>query len=51
MDVLDLLVKYKADVNKRDSSGNTPLMLACKNGHMDIVEFLLAKWVELDRVK
>ena len=41
LDIVDLLVKYKADVNKKDSLGNTPLLFACKNGHLDVVEFLL----------
>lgn len=42
-DMIDLLIKYKADVNKRDCFGNTPLMVACRNGHLDVVEMLLEK--------
>ncbi len=41
LDMVDLLVKYKSDVSKRDSAGITPIMMACKNGHFDVVEFLL----------
>ena len=43
LDILDLLIKYKADVNQQDNQGITPLMEACKNGHLYIVEFLLQK--------
>ena len=43
LDIVDLLVKYKADVNKRDGDGDTPLMAACRKGHMEVVEFLLEK--------
>ncbi len=42
-DIIDLLIKYKADVNKRDCHGNTPLMAACRNGHFEAVELLLEK--------
>jgi len=41
MDMVDLLIKYKSDVNQKDSSGNTPLMVACKNGHLEIAEYLI----------
>lgn len=43
LDIVDLLVKYKADVNQRDSGGNTPLIAACRNGHLDVVELLLER--------
>lgn len=43
LDIADLLIKYKADVNKRDSNGDTPLMAACRNGHLEVVELLLEK--------
>ena len=45
LEVVDLLIKYKADVNKRDNSGNTSLIVACKNGHLDVVELLLERLV------
>lgn len=42
-DIMDLLIRHKADVNKRDIHGDTPLMAACKNGHYEAVELLLEK--------
>jgi ankyrin repeat protein len=42
-DIVDLLIKYKADVNQRDCFGNTPLMVACRNGNLDVVELLLER--------
>ena len=42
-DVADLLLKYKADANRRDNSGDTPLMAACRGGHLDVVELLLER--------
>lgn len=42
-DMVNLLIKYNADVNKRDSFGNTPLTTACRNGHYDVVELLLQR--------
>lgn len=42
-EIVELLLKYNADVNLQTSHGNTPLMAACKNGHLDIVELLLRK--------
>ena len=45
LDVVDLLIKYKADVNLSDASGNNSLIVACKNGHLDVVELLLQRSV------
>ena len=43
MDVVELLIGYNADVNLTDNYGTTPLMEACKHGHLDIVKILLQK--------
>ncbi len=43
LDMADVLIKYKADVNKKDINGNSPLMVACRNGHLDIVQLLLER--------
>lgn len=40
--VRTLLATSKPDVNGRDDSGNTPLMVAAQNGHDEIVATLLA---------
>ena len=46
VDIVELLLKHKANVNLRDGSSNLPLTEACKNGSMAIVEMLLARFVE-----
>ena len=42
-DIADLFIKYKANVNQKDGHGNTPLMAACKNGHLGIAQLLLQR--------
>ena len=41
--------RLKADVNKTDSKGYTPLMLAAKNNHIDIVRILLIHSADVDK--
>ena len=43
-DIADLFIKYKANVNQKDGHGNTPLMAACKNGHLGIAQLLLQRY-------
>ena len=38
---MKVLVKYKADVNAKDKSGETPLYRASKRGDLDMVKFLV----------
>ena len=42
-DIVDLFIKYKANVNQQDGHGNTPLMAACKHGHLGIAQLLLQR--------
>lgn len=39
--LVQLLLKHGAKVDIRDSEGNTPLLLAARNGHEKLVEFLV----------
>ena len=39
--VLDVLIKFGADVNMCNSQGETPLTLAVKNGHPEYMESLI----------
>ena len=42
MDMVKLLVTYKADVNATANDGTTELMLAASNEKQDVVDYLLA---------
>ena len=42
-DIVELLIKYNANVNLRDHTGCTPLMEACKHGYVDIAKILIKK--------
>src|SRR5208283_3001198 len=41
--ILQALLDEGADVNAKDSSGGTVLMLASRNGYKEVVQVLLAK--------
>lgn len=41
LDIVKLLVSAGSVINLRDSNGNTPLILASRNGHIEIVNILL----------
>jgi hypothetical protein len=43
---MDLLIKWNADVNHQTKNGNTPLMKAAINGHVECVKSLLYKGAE-----
>jgi ankyrin repeat protein len=47
---VNALLGSSLDVNARDRSGRTALMLAILNGHADVVEALLARGADLDAV-
>jgi ankyrin repeat protein len=48
LNVMKLLVKYGADVNGRNTSGETPLHLAAHFGHADAADYLLQNGAHLN---
>ncbi|PQE22121.1 ankyrin repeat protein [Rutstroemia sp. NJR-2017a BBW] len=40
--IVDILIKKKIAISSRDANGDRPLGIACQNGHVQIVEKLLA---------
>ena len=47
--VVELLLKYNANINHIDNSGWTALNLACAHGKQDVVEILLKNGLFLIR--
>merc|ERR1712008_671152 len=43
LDIVKTLITKGADVNAKDLAGNSALMMASKNGHETVTEFLLSK--------
>ncbi|VDH93472.1 protein phosphatase 1 regulatory subunit 16A [Mytilus galloprovincialis] len=48
LDVVQCLLKKKANINKANDYGTTPLSYACELGHTDILKLLLDKYAILD---
>lgn len=46
--VLEASLPMPYDVNARDGAGNTPLLLACANGSVNVLELLLEQEVDVD---
>jgi len=47
-DVAELLLASKADVNAKDSNGDTPLLYAAGEEHKDVAELLLANKADVN---
>jgi ankyrin repeat protein len=47
-DIVILLLDHGVDVNKQDSYGNTPLMVACSSRQFEIVNILLNRGAKLE---
>ena len=43
VDVAKALVELQADVSVKDNAGSTPLHIAARNGHSDVISFLLTQ--------
>lgn len=47
---MELLINQKCRINSKDSQGNTPLHLACEEGHGDCAVLLLNNGADQDRL-
>ena len=48
-EVARLLIDKGAEVDKAKDDGATPLLIACWNGHLDVVGLLLDKGADVDK--
>ena len=46
---IEYLLKQETDVNARDGSNQTPLLMACKKGNLGIIELLISNGAKTDR--
>jgi ankyrin repeat protein len=49
-EIVRLLIENGADVDTTNGSGDTVLMFACKQGHVDLADFLLKKGADINRM-
>lgn len=47
--IIELYLKYKADLNLTDNEGHTVIHLATANGHVELIDYLLSKGAKLNR--
>lgn len=45
------MLEYKVDVDIADNDGETPLLKACQNGHLEIIKLLLENGAEVNKAK
>jgi hypothetical protein len=48
IEIAQMLIQFKADVNMRNYEDNTPLCEACKHGHLDVVKLLIESEAVVD---
>eukprot|EP01084_Bolivina_argentea_P018415 34291_1 len=48
LEIAKLLIKYKANINAKDSKNRTALILASSNGHLKMVQFLLSLDIDIN---
>ena len=46
--MIELCLKYNAEINHVDNFGETPLSIACRNEHIEIAELLLKRGARVD---
>ena len=49
--IVEMLLEYKADINKSCDGGASPLYIACQNGYNKIVKILLTHGVDINKRK
>jgi len=48
LEMVQLLIKYEADINKKNNDGLNPLMWACRRGNLEVVKFLIENDVDVN---
>jgi ankyrin repeat protein len=51
VEVVKTLLAAKAEVNKANNDGETPLYWASRNGHVEVVKTLLAAEADVDKAE
>eukprot|EP00833_Pecoramyces_ruminatium_P013063 jgi/Orpsp1_1/1187095/evm.model.d7180000055344.1 len=49
-DIVEILIKYGANVDTEDKKGDTPLIIACKNNYNNIVKILIKNGANINKI-